>query len=199
MSEEVSKPKGWRRVAAVFKAEVMGLHPRLHAFSVASSLLPRRSSGLARARLLELAGFPVGEGTRLQGTPKITGSVGLFEHLEIGRDCSIDADCIFDLEEKITLGDRVTVGPGVMILTSTHELATAQHRAGPVTRAPVIIGDGCWLRARSIILPGVTLGKGAIVEAGAVVNKDVAPHTRVGGIPAAQLEVLGENGPMSGS
>ena len=44
--------------------------------------------------------------------------------------------------------------------------------------------------ARSIVLPGVTIAEGAIVEPGAVVNKDVAAHTRVGGIPATQLEVL---------
>jgi acetyltransferase-like isoleucine patch superfamily enzyme len=55
----------------------------------------------------------------------------------------------------------------------------------------VVVRRGAWLRARSIVLPGVTVGEGAIVEAGAVVNKDVAPHTRVGGIPAVQLEVLG--------
>jgi maltose O-acetyltransferase len=192
MSEEEPKRTGWRRVAAALRAEVNGLHPRLHAFTLAAAVLPRRSSGAMRARLLALVGFTIGDGTRVEGVPKITGSAGLFDHLHIGRDCTIDADCVLDLEERITLGNRVTVGPGVMILTSTHELASSQHRAGPVTRAPVVIGDGAWLRARSIILPGVTVGAGAIVESGAVVNKDVAPHTRVGGIPAAQLEVLSE-------
>jgi maltose O-acetyltransferase len=185
------KPPMWKRIAEAVKTEVWGLHPRLHAFSIAANALPRRVGHGARARLLNLVGFSVGEGTRLAGAPKITGGKGLFERLQIGRDCSIDQDCVFDLEEKITLGDRVTIGPGVMILTSTHELASALHRAGTVTRAPVVVGEGAWLRARSIILPGVTIGAGAIVDAGAVVNKDVAPNTRVGGVPAAQLEELG--------
>jgi acetyltransferase-like isoleucine patch superfamily enzyme len=62
-----------------------------------------------------------------------------------------------------------------------------------VQRNPVVVGDGVWLGARSIILPGVTIGEGSIVNPGAVVNKDVAANTRVGGIPATQLEVLGTN------
>jgi maltose O-acetyltransferase len=141
---------------------------------------------------MRLAGFRVGLGCRIEGMPKITGSAGLFERLSIGKNCAMDPDCILDLEERITIEDDVTLGPGVMILTSTHELASAAHRAGPVTKAPVVVGKGSWLRARAIVLPGVTIGAGAIVEAGAVVNKDVAPHTRVGGLPAVQLEVLGE-------
>lgn len=192
MTEEETKPKGWQRVSDVIKHEVQGLHPRLHAFQTVAAFLPRRASGAARAAMLRLIGFTLGEGTIVEGTPKITGGRGLFERLVVGRNCVIDADCVLDLEERITLGDSVTVGPGVMILTSTHELATSQHRAGPVTRSPVVVGEGAWLRARSIILPGVTVGAGAIVEAGAVVNKDVAANTRVGGIPAAQLEILEE-------
>jgi maltose O-acetyltransferase len=77
-----------------------------------------------------------------------------------------------------------------MILTSTHELDIREHRAGAVQRSPVVIGDGAWLGARCVILPGVTVGAGSIVNPGAVVNKDVAAHTRVGGMPAMQLEVL---------
>jgi maltose O-acetyltransferase len=79
-----------------------------------------------------------------------------------------------------------------MILTSTHELDSPAHRAGPLILKPVTIGDGAWIRARSIILPGVTIGEGAIVDAGAVVNKNVDRDTRVGGIPANKLEALGD-------
>ena len=192
MSDAPSKSSTWKRAFEVLRSEVGAIHPRLHALNMGVKLLPRRSSGGVRARLMALAGFQMGQGTTVEGTPKISGGAGLFERLCVGANCSIDVDCVLDLDEKITIGDGVTVGPGVMILTSTHELASAQHRAGPVTRAPVNIGDGAWLRARSIILPGVTIGAGAIVEAGAVVNKDVAPHTRVGGIPAVQLEALGD-------
>jgi len=178
------------KLAELVRTETWGLHPRLYAVSLAASFLPRRGSGQTRARILSLAGFRIGHGTAIHDVPRISGRAGLLGRLDIGTDCRIDVDCVLDLEEHINMGHRVTLGPGVMILTSTHEMAGAEHRAGVITRAPVTLKDGVLVGARAIVLPGVTVGEGAIVEPGAVVNKDVAPHTRVGGIPATQLEVL---------
>ena len=184
------KATGWERIKILLHEETFGFHPRLVALNAVVAFLPRHQALRARSRLFALAGFRIGAGTRLAAPPKINGGDALFENLVIGTDCSIDVDCVFDLEERLTIGDRVTIGPGVMILTSTHELDIREHRAGAVQRSPVIIGDGAWLGARSTILPGVTVGAGAVVNAGSVVNKDVLPHTRVGGIPATQLELL---------
>ena len=78
-----------------------------------------------------------------------------------------------------------------MILTSTHELGPPTHRAGPVTRAPVVVKAGAWVGPRAIVLPGVTIGEGAVVMAGALVNKDVPPNARVSGTPARVIETLG--------
>jgi tetrahydrodipicolinate N-succinyltransferase len=192
-----TKPSGWQKLLVLLEEETRGIHPRLHLMNLAGALLPRRPGGAARARLLALTGFQVGAGTIVTGTPRLNGDQNLYGNLVIGEDCAIDADCSFDLEEKITIGNSVTIGPGVMILTSTHELDKREHRAGPVQRSPVNIGAGAWLGARSIILPGVTIGAGAIVNPGAVVNKDVAPHTRVGGMPAVQLEVLKPDEPAA--
>jgi maltose O-acetyltransferase len=184
------KLTGWQKVVTVLREETANIHPRLIALSAVVGFLPRYQAQVTRARLLSLAGFRLGQGTRLAGYPKINGGSELFSNLIIGRDCEIDVDCVFDLGERISIGDRVTLGPGVMILTSTHELDIREHRAGPLQLSPVSIGNGSWLGPRCIILPGVSVGSGAIVNPGAVVNKDVAPHTRVGGIPAMQLEVL---------
>jgi len=181
------------KLTEVFRTETHGIHGRLLALRTANALLPKRNAASARARLLRLIGFPIGEGTEFQGLPKITGSLGFLAHLVVGKGCMIDINCTFDLEEKITIGDRVALDPEVMLLTSTHELASRVHRAGPLVRNPVVIEAGAWLGARSIILPGVTVGEGAIVNPGAVVNKDVLPHTRVGGIPAVQIEVLSQH------
>lgn len=181
---------GLQKLLAALKVEMYGVHPRLHALTLAASLLPRRNSGAARARLFRLAGFRIGDGTELNSTPRISGSAGLFARLSIGRDCIIDEDCVFDLEESITIGNRVAIGPGAMILTSTHELGPREHRAGPIVKKPVVIGDGALLGARSIILPGVTVGVGAVINPGSVVNKDVADNVRVSGAPAVQIEVL---------
>ena len=180
----------WQRVATWLRDESTGIHARVHAATFGAYLYPRGSEVQKRANVMRWCGFHIGSGSGFADVPKMSGRTGVAGRLHVGRDCSIDIDCIFDLEEHITLEDRVTIGPGVMILTSSHELASAQHRAGPVTKAPVKIGEGAWLRPRCIVLPGVTIGAGAIVEAGAVVNKDVAPHTRVAGSPAAQVEVL---------
>jgi acetyltransferase-like isoleucine patch superfamily enzyme len=197
MHSSDAAPSAFQKVLTALKVELYGLHPRLHALTMAAALLPRRNAARARARLFALAGFRIGDGTRLHSSPRISGSEDLFSRLVIGKDCSIDEDCAFDLEESITIGDRVSIGPGAMILTSTHELGPRDHRAGPIMKSPVKVEDGALLGARSIILPGVTIGAGAVVNPGAVVNKDVSPHTRVGGAPAVQLEVLNNDEPVA--
>lgn len=193
MTAERFEPKDlplWRRALVALQTEFIGIHPRLHAYNLLTSLLPRRTSGRFRAELLRRVGFAVGDGTEIKGPLKVSGTHDLLTFLRIGRDCQIDTDCMLEISENLRIGDRVTLEPGVMILTSTHELDFPQHRAGKIIKSPVSIGAGAWIRARAIVLPGVTVGEGAVVEAGAVVNKDVPAHTRVGGMPAAKLEVL---------
>ncbi len=180
----------WQKTLTLLREETSGLHPRLLALQLALGVLPRHQTQATRARLFSFAGFRIGDGTRIASPPKLNGGSDLFSKLIIGQGCSVGADCVLDLGERITIGDRATLGPGVMILTSTHELDIREHRAGPVQLSPVTIGDGAWLGARSVILPGVTVGAGAIVNAGAVVNKDVPAQTRVGGIPAVHVEHL---------
>jgi maltose O-acetyltransferase len=195
MTEQRVEPKDlplWRRLVGALNTEFLGVHPRLHAYNLAAVLLPLRGSGKLRARLLRLAGFEIGRGTSVDGPIKISGPRSVLPRLTMGQECLINADCVFDLSEKVTLGDRVTLEPGVLIITSTHELDFPKHRAGASIIKPVVVGDGAWLRARCVILPGVTIGAGAVVEPGAVVNKDVAANVRVGGTPAIKLEVLEE-------
>jgi maltose O-acetyltransferase len=180
----------WWRVLHAVSTEFIGFHPRLQAYNLAVRLLPSGGSGELRATLFRGMGFDVGQGTQIEGSINITGPAGLTRRLVVGADCRIATGCVLDLSDRLTIGDRVTLEPGVMLLTSTHELDVPSHRAGPLRPNPIAIGNGVWLRARSIVLPGVKIGDGAVVEAGAVVNKDVPPNVRVGGTPAAQLEVL---------
>jgi maltose O-acetyltransferase len=197
MDRDEPNPTGWQKLVTLLREETTGFHPRLIALTLTAGMLPDHYAQRTRARLLAAAGFRIGEGTRVEAMPKINGERNLFSNLSIGRECSIDAECVLDLGERITIGDRVTLSPGVMILTSTHELDIREHRAGPVQLSPVTIGDGAWLGARCIILPGVNVGAGAIVNPGAVVNKHVLPHTRVGGTPAVQLEILTNHAPTT--
>jgi acetyltransferase-like isoleucine patch superfamily enzyme len=164
------------------------LRPRLVLLGLLSLPLPRGACGTLRASLLRLFGFAVGAGTRVLGPPDITGGAPRLEpNLVIGAGCELSWGCVLEIGEKLTLGDRVRLGPEVMILTTTHELGLKEHRAGKLISKPVTISSGAALGARSIVLPGVTIGEGAQIVAGSVVNKDVPPKTRWGGIPAKLL------------
>lgn len=91
------------------------------------------------------------------------------------------------IQGPLSLGDHVMMGPDVMIYTRNHMIASREIPMidqGVTAAQKVTIGDDVWIGARAIILPGVTIGKGAIISAGAVVTKDVEAYTIVGGIPA---------------
>ncbi len=178
-----------RRIAVVLKQEVGQIDPRAQTLSFVSRLLPLPANTL-RAAILRRMGVAVGEGTRVLGTPTITAGGKPLSNLSIGRECTIGAGCTFDLNEQVTIADRVTIGHQTLILTSSHELGPREHRAGTLYQRPVAIQSGAWLGPRCIVLPGVTIGRGAVVAAGSLVNKDVDEHTRVAGVPAKPSETL---------
>lgn len=106
--------------------------------------------------------------------------------IEIGDHSVINRDCTLDGRGGLQIGSNVSISPEVMILTAEHGVnsPTFDGVLGKVT-----IGDYVWIGSRAIILPGVKLGEGAVVAAGAVVRKDVPPYTIVGGVPA---KVIGQ-------
>lgn len=108
------------------------------------------------------------------------------DNIEIGEDTVIGDHAFLDGRAKLKIGDHVDIASEVMIYNSEHDL-TAEDFAG--TLAPVEIGDYVFIGPRAIILPGVKIGKGAVVAAGAVVTKDVPDFAVVGGVPA---KVIGE-------
>jgi acetyltransferase-like isoleucine patch superfamily enzyme len=83
--------------------------------------------------------------------------------------------------QEIAIGRDVAIGPEVFIRDSDSHIITGSGRS---STEPIRIGDRVWIGARAVILKGVTIGDGAIVAAGSVVTKDVAPGTLVGGVPA---------------
>ena len=88
------------------------------------------------------------------------------------------------LHDKVKIGNNVCINDGVILLTASHDLKDPlwQHVKGPIT-----IDDYAWIATNSIILPGVHIGMGAVVGAGAVVSKNVAPYAIVAGNPAQPL------------
>ncbi len=116
--------------------------------------------------------------------PRVFGPKRHRRRLRLGSMVLVNIGCVIELNEQVDVGDRVSIGPDVMILTSSHQIGTRDQRCGPTFTAPVVIEAGAWIGARSVLLPGVTVGAGAVVAANSVVSKDVAPNTLVAGVPA---------------
>src|SRR5262245_32305580 len=113
---------------------------------------------------------------------------------DIGRDVYIADDLLIaeELEDRhnLTLGDRVSIAPRVTIVLSSHPNNSRIRPVAPVTRAPVILEADVWLGAGVVVLPGVRIGRGAIVGANSVVTHDVPPLHIVAGQPAKTIRVL---------
>lgn len=103
-------------------------------------------------------------------------------HVFIANGCWIDAGVL------VTIGDEVMLGPYVVLVTGNHTHVDGSFRFGPPTeREPVRIERGVWVGAHATILPGVTIGTGAVVGANSVVTRDVEAYSVVGGVPARTL------------
>lgn len=153
-----------------------------------------------RASALRLVGFRIGRGVLIRGMPTIIGHNNWGSRLSIGRHSALSVHIFIDLAAPITIGKNVTIGPMALLVTGAHEIADSSRRAGNLTPKPISICDGAWLGAHSTILPGVTIGEGAIVAAGSVVTKDVPPNTLVAGVPAVikrQLDGFLETTPLN--
>lgn len=183
-----------RTVVNVVQQELNGQSPLFHVAVAVARLLPDLVGNRVRSKLLAIAGVDIGYGTVIGGGIHIVGIGHCEQRLSIGQRGWINAGCYFDASERIDIGDDVAVGQQVLILTRTHELGDGSRRAGPLLSAAVRIEDGCWIGARAVILPGVTVGRGAVVAAGAVVVDDVPPHTLVGGVPARSIRALDPTG-----
>ena len=110
--------------------------------------------------------------------------------VSVGKNVSINRGCEFygsmmAGNSMITIGDHCAFGPRVRVLSATHS-----HRSLdlPDEAASVTIGDFVWIGAGAVILPGVTIGNGAVVAAASVVTRDVAPFSIVAGNPARYLK-----------
>lgn len=110
------------------------------------------------------------------------------KNILIGENVFINCGCHFQDHGGIYIGDGTLIGSYVV-------MATINHGQNPTERsdsfpAPIHIGEKVWIGSHATILPGVTIGDGAIVAAGAVVTKDVPPNTVVGGVPAKTMKAI---------
>ncbi len=124
-----------------------------------------------------LAGVKIGSGSHIHMGAQFFYPAGV----KIGKGTIIGQNAFLDGREKLTIGDNVDIASDVMIYNSEHDINSDDFKA---ISAPVEIADYVFIGPRVVILPGVKIGKGAIIAAGAVVTKDVAEFAIVGGVPA---------------
>ena len=104
--------------------------------------------------------------------------------LETGNDTHINRLVTLDARGGLKIGNNVSISHGVMIMTGSHDVNSEQFL---VRFYPITIEDYVWIGCGAIILQNVTIGRGAVVSAGAVVTKDVPPYAIVGGVPAKTI------------
>ena len=129
-----------------------------------------------------LGGIKIGSGSTLHMGARLYKPGNII----IGKDTIIGEFAVLDGRAKLSIGDHVDIASEVMVYNSQHDIKSEDFHA---TSDPVIIEDYVFIGPRAIILPGVKIGRGAVVAAGAVVTKDVNPFEIVGGVPA---KVIGE-------
>ena len=149
------------------------------ALAITAELTGRpHDAGEVRALLSELTGRPVPD------------SVGVFppfhsefgQNLHLGEGVFINIGCVFQDTGGIWIGDRTLVGHNCIFTTLNH--GTEPERRGDMLPAPIHIGSDVWFGARVTVVPGITIGDGAIIGAGSVVTKELPARTVVAGVPA---------------
>jgi hypothetical protein len=174
--EEVEADSDVHRLMAATSERAMRITSHMNATFVSLSD--------THAQLERLFMRPLPEGVGL--FPPFTTDCGLNTHL--GADVFINAGCRFQDQGGIHIGDRALIGHNCVIVTLNHNMDPA--RRANLLPAPVRIGADAWLGSNVTVLPGVAIGEGAVVAAGAVVTHDVAPRTVVGGVPAKLIRNL---------
>ncbi len=144
----------------------------------------KRLRGRYYSRLLAMAGdeLRVGHDVRIYRP----------EMVSLGSGCYLgDGVQLYPWNAPITMGDNVLLAAGVRMITRKHGFAELERPMADqgYTNAPIVIEDDVWIGFQAVVLPGVTVGRGSIVGAGAIVTRDVAPRSIVGGVPARLIRL----------
>ncbi|MDD3679543.1 MAG: acyltransferase [Candidatus Shapirobacteria bacterium] len=133
-----------------------------------------------RKIIYRLAGIKIGSGSTIH----MWANFFQIKNITIGEDTVIGDHAFLDGRAKLTIGNHVAIASSVLIYNSEHDIHSANF--DPIEE-PVTIEDYVFIGARAIVLPGVKIGRGAVIASGAVVTKDVAPMTIAGGVPAKKI------------
>jgi acetyltransferase-like isoleucine patch superfamily enzyme len=125
-------------------------------------------------------GMSIGDSSVIYGGCEIRGG----SKIKIGKNTSVGHRCILDGRAGLTIGDSVNISTGVWVWTMQHDMNDPWFKS---EGNPVHIEDYAWVSGRAIILPGLTIGKGAVIASGAVVTKSVLPYSVMAGVPAKKI------------
>ena len=137
-----------------------------------------------RERLSEIIGSEIDKST-VVFTPFYT---NFGRHIRLGKNVFINHACSFLDLGGITIEDDVQIGPKVNLITENHPVDPLRRKM--LDLKSILVKKNVWIGAAATILPGVTIGENSIIAAGAVVHKDVAPNTIVGGVPAKIIKSI---------
>lgn len=137
-----------------------------------------------KRKLLNAIGHEIGEGT------KVVGPVRLYGKLHTGKNVWLGTNFTIHGLGNVYLGSNCDIAPDVTCLTGSHEIGTHERRAGQGVTQDIVIGDGCWICARSTLVGSCHVGNGSIIAAGAVVNAEIDSNSIAGGIPAKVIRKL---------
>ena len=146
-----------------------------------------RFFNLKRLLLNSCSGIKIGKGTRI-----VSLKASNCSDVTIGEDCWIGSQLSIYGDGKVVIGDRCDFAPEVAIVTGTHEIGDANRRAGKGKLMTTMVGDGCWIGARAILMGDIIIGNACIVGAGSLVSKSVSENQLVAGVPAKILRELQE-------
>ena len=140
-----------------------------------------------KRRLLRAAGIPCGDGTRVVGPLRMDPAA----ELSVGAGVWISADLTVFGSGSVRIGDRVNIGPQVMFISSSHEMNDSpDRRAGRGIAWHITVEDGSWIGARATLQGDVTVGRGAVIGACALVNKSLGDNVLCVGVPAVVKKKL---------
>jgi maltose O-acetyltransferase len=152
------------------------------AWFITNKLLCKLPSNRLRKMGLQIMGSKIGKFVYIFSNFHIRSP----KNLKIGKGCSIGPNVLLDARKGIILGENVTLAYDSIIWTLNHDYNDVNFK---VKGGQVKIGNFAWICSRSIILPGVEIGEGAVIASGSVVTKNVGPYEIWGGIPAKQIGI----------
>lgn len=108
-----------------------------------------------------------------------------------GRNFAVNSNTYINAVAGVEIGDNVLLGPNIVISSGEHQYGNSRLSVTlqPILKKKIVIGDGVWIGANAVIMPGVELAEGTVVGAGAIVTKSTEPFSVVVGIPARKIKI----------